>query len=56
MPLHLLVKWEVVSPNSRLGQWESTLCPIFCRGGGGGGLNGDIDTSPRVEMGGGVSF
>ena len=23
MPLHLLVKWEVVSPNSRWGQWES---------------------------------
>ena len=23
MPLHLLVKWEVVSPNSRWGQLES---------------------------------
>ena len=23
MPLHLLVKWEVLSPNSRWGQWES---------------------------------
>ena len=23
MPLHLLVKWEVVSPDSRSGQWES---------------------------------
>ena len=23
MPLHLLVKWEVVSPNSRSGQLES---------------------------------
>ena len=23
MLLHLLVKWEVVSPNSRWGQWES---------------------------------
>ena len=23
VPLHLMVKWEVVSPNSRYGQWES---------------------------------
>ena len=23
MPLSLLVKWEVVTPNRRLGQWES---------------------------------
>ena len=31
MPLHLLVKWEVVSPNSREGQLESIypLYPLF---------------------------
>ena len=48
MPLHLLVKWEVVSPNSRWGQLESisiiSSIPLFCFcisnvgwfGGGGG--------------------
>ena len=32
MPLHLLVKWEVVSPNSREGQLESIypLYPLPC--------------------------
>ena len=34
MPLHLLVKWEVVSPNSRWGQLESisiiSSVPLFC--------------------------
>ena len=34
MPLHLLVKWEVVSPNSRWGQLESIFIissiPLFC--------------------------
>ena len=31
MPLHLLVKWEVVSPNSREGQLESIsiIYPLF---------------------------
>ena len=31
MPLHLLVKWEVVSPNSRWGQLEyiSIIYPLF---------------------------
>ena len=33
MPLHLLVKWEVVSPNSREGQFESisiiSSIPLF---------------------------
>ena len=48
MPLHLLVKWEVVSPNSREGQLQS-ISIIFiilvvilyfkCGGGGGGGCN-----------------
>ena len=33
MPLRLLVKWEVVSPNSREGQLESIS--ITLRGGGG---------------------
>ena len=50
VPLHLLAKWEVVSPNSRWGQWEainissillfwfviSNVCVV---GGGGGGCN-----------------
>ena len=52
MPVHLLVKWEVVSPNSREGQLESisiTVYPLFpCSDfvsqmwgwlGGGGGCN-----------------
>ena len=50
MPLHLLVKWEVVSPNSRWGQLESisiiSSIPLlwFCISnvgwfGGGGGCN-----------------
>ena len=43
MPLHLLVKWEVVSPNSRWGQLESisiiSSIPLFwfCISIGGGG-------------------
>ena len=52
MPLHLMVKWEVVSPNSRYrGQWESNISNIIlysrvlvfdlkhikCGGGLGGG-------------------
>ena len=47
MPLHLLVKWEVVSPNSREGQLESISIYILyslvlilylkCGGGLGGG-------------------
>ena len=50
MPLHLLVKWEVVSPNSRWGQLESISIifsiPLFwfCISNvgwfGGGGCNG----------------
>ena len=52
MPLHLLVKWEVVSPNSRWGQLESisiiSSIPLFwfcisnvgvVWGGGGGCFN-----------------
>ena len=46
MPLHLLVKWEVVSPNSREGQLESmsitSSIPLFwfciSNVGGGGGV------------------
>ena len=50
MPLHLLVKWEVVSPNSREGQLQSisiiSSIPLFwfcisnvgVVGGGGGGV------------------
>ena len=46
MPLHLLVKWEVVSPNSRWGQLESisiiSSIPLFwfciSNVGGGGGV------------------
>ena len=48
VPLHLLVKWEVVSPNSREGQLESISIYILYSlvlilylkcGGGGGGCN-----------------
>ena len=47
IPLHLLVKWEVVSPNSRYGQWVSisNICILYslvlicvCGGGGGGNI------------------
>ena len=44
MPLHLLVKWEVVSPNSRWGQLESmsiisSIPLILYLKCGGGGCN-----------------
>ena len=46
MPLHLLVKWEVVSPNSREGQLESIsiislyslVLILYLKCGGGGGV------------------
>ena len=39
LPLHLLVKWEVVSPNSRWGHSLLLILYLKCGGGLGGGCN-----------------